>query len=129
MADDTPEVIAPEEQEVAGGAIKSFLEHLEDLRWTMVKAGAALLCGLTICLFAAPQIMLILKRPLKEAWLQQSAHQVPVKLLGNTIGSFAPATNSVFDSLGLKGKTNAVIELVPMQVGTNLLMGLNIVTN
>src|SRR5204863_4411651 len=82
-----------------------------------------------ICLFAAPQIMWILKRPLKEAWLQQSTHQVSVKLLGNTIGSFDPATNSVFGSLGLKGKTNAVIELVPTQMGTNLVLGMNIVTD
>ena len=130
MADDTPEVINPEEQEVAGGAVKTFLEHLEDLRWTMVKAGAALLCGLTICLFAAPQIMWILKRPLQQAWLQQTAtSQVYVKLMGNSIGSFDPKTNAFAGLLDLVGKTNAVVELVPTMVGTNLLLSVTIVTN
>src|SRR3954462_12121792 len=96
MADDTPEVIDPEEQEVAGGAVKTFLEHLEDLRWTLVKAGAALLIGLTVCLFAAPQIMQILTYPLKKAGQQLSGTNQPVyiKLAGNSIGSFDPSTNS-----------------------------------
>ena len=31
------EEIRPEDQEVEGGAVKSFLEHLEDLRWVLVK--------------------------------------------------------------------------------------------
>ncbi len=128
MADDTPEVIAPEEQEVAGGAVKTFLEHLEDLRWTLVKSGAALLLGLTICLFAAPQIMWILKRPLRESWLQQTNKRIDVKLLESTIGSFDPSTNT-FGSLDLKGQSNIVLELVPTLVGTQQLLAVNIVTN
>ncbi|MGZ4961096.1 MAG: twin-arginine translocase subunit TatC [Limisphaerales bacterium] len=130
MADDTPEVIDPEEQEVAGGAIKTFLEHLEDLRWTLVKAGAALLLGLIVCLFAAPQIMQILSYPLKKAGQQQNGtnQTVYVKLAGNSIGSFDPSTNS-FGSLDLRGKSNLVLDLVPALVGTQQVLTVTVVTN
>jgi hypothetical protein len=36
------EEIRPEDLEVEGGAVKSFLEHLEDLRWMLIKSSAAL---------------------------------------------------------------------------------------
>jgi sec-independent protein translocase protein TatC len=130
MADDTPEVIAPEEQEVAGGAIKTFLEHLEDLRWMMVKAGAALLLGLLVCLFAAPQIMNILIWPLKRSGQQYSGTNqvVYVKIAGNSIGSFDPSTNS-FGSLDFHGKSNIVLDLVPVLIGTNQVLTVNMITN
>ena len=130
MADDTPEVINPEEQEVAGGAVKTFLEHLEDLRWTMVKAGAALLLGMTVCLFAAPQIMTILKWPLKRAaQITLGTNQpVRIKLAGNNIGSFDPRTNN-FGGLDLHDKTNVVINLEPVLIGTQQVLAVNIVTN
>lgn len=68
MADSTEE-LPPEEQEVDGGAVKSFLEHLEDLRWMLVKSGAALLVGMCICLFAVDELVAILKWPLNRAAL------------------------------------------------------------
>ncbi len=130
MADDTPEVIDPDEQEVAGGAIKTFLEHLEDLRWMLVKAGAALLLGLIVCLFAAPQIMAILKWPLeRSAQLQMGPNQpIRVKLAGNTIGSFDPSTNN-FGSLDLSNHANVVINLVPVLIGTQQVLSVQLVTN
>ncbi|MDB6059310.1 MAG: Sec-independent protein translocase, TatC subunit [Verrucomicrobiales bacterium] len=130
MADDYPDVINPEEQEVAGGAVKTFLEHLEDLRWTLVKSGAALLLGLLVCLFAAPQIMQILTYPLKKAGEQQNGtnQTVYVKLAGNSIGSFDPSTNT-FGSIDLRGKSNIVLDLVPTLIGTQQVMTVNIVTN
>jgi sec-independent protein translocase protein TatC len=135
MADDNPEVVDPEvidpgEQEFAGGAIKTFLEHLEDLRWMLVKAGAALLLGMIVCLFAAPQIMQILKWPLdRAAVIQIGTNQiVPVKIAGNTIGNFDPGTNK-FGVLNLQGKSNYVVNLVPVLVGTQQLLSVEIVTN
>ena len=50
-----------------GGPIKSFLEHLEDLRWVFIKCLSALLIGLVACLAAAPQLLSILQRPLKQS--------------------------------------------------------------
>jgi sec-independent protein translocase protein TatC len=53
----------PEEEE-EGGPVKTFLEHLEDLRWVFIKCGSALLLGLVICLAAAPQLVYVLQWPL-----------------------------------------------------------------
>jgi sec-independent protein translocase protein TatC len=47
-----------------GGPVKTFLEHLEDLRWVFIKCGSALALSLVICLVAAPQIMAFLQWPL-----------------------------------------------------------------
>src|SRR5208282_2424722 len=61
------EEIRPEDQEVEGGAVKSFLEHLEDLRWMLIKSCAALFVSFLVCLFGAKQLMAILKWPIERA--------------------------------------------------------------
>lgn len=50
-----------------GGPVKSFLDHLEDLRWVLIKSLAALGIGMLICLIAGDQVVHILKRPLLNA--------------------------------------------------------------
>ena len=55
-------ILDPEEEE--GGPVKTFLEHLEDLRWVLIKCFAALLLGMAACLVASPQIIEVLKWPL-----------------------------------------------------------------
>jgi sec-independent protein translocase protein TatC len=68
MADEALEPLPdPEEQE--GGPVKTFLEHLEDLRWVLIKCLAALLLGMVACLGASPYIVEILKRPKTKAEL------------------------------------------------------------
>jgi sec-independent protein translocase protein TatC len=52
----------PEEEE-EGGPVKSFLEHLEDLRWVLIKIIASLLVSMTVCMVAAPVIVKLLMRP------------------------------------------------------------------
>src|SRR5690242_16625523 len=59
----TDEELALEE----GGPVKSFLDHLEDLRWVLIKSLAALGVGMMICLIAGDHVVAILKRPLHEA--------------------------------------------------------------
>jgi sec-independent protein translocase protein TatC len=57
----------PEEppfEEEEGGPVKPFLDHLEDLRWVLIKCISALVVGMTICMAATPQIVAFLKRPL-----------------------------------------------------------------
>src|SRR5687767_9620210 len=83
MSEDDPK--RPEEEEhpeEEGGPVKSFLEHLEDLRWTIIKAAAALLIAMVICIIAAPQLVYVLTLPKDIA-------QVPVniELLG-PLGGF-----------------------------------------
>jgi sec-independent protein translocase protein TatC len=63
-----PEDLRPEEdEEEEGGPVKTFLEHLEDLRWVLIKAGSALLVALVVCLVASPQIVQFLKLPLTNS--------------------------------------------------------------
>src|SRR5687768_8203027 len=52
----------PEEDE-EGGPVKSFLEHLEDLRWVLIKIVGSLLVAMTICTVAAQKIISLLAFP------------------------------------------------------------------
>src|SRR5215211_2561041 len=65
IEDQQPDYEKPEEQE--GGPVKPFLEHLEDLRWVLIKSGAALMVGMLICLIAGDKVVGILKQPLVNA--------------------------------------------------------------
>src|SRR5262245_25598955 len=55
----------PEKEE--GGPVKSFLEHLEDLRWVLIKSLVALGVAVLLCLIAGDHVVRILKRPLDKA--------------------------------------------------------------
>src|SRR5476651_707363 len=46
---------------------KSFLAHLEDLRWTIIRCVAALAVGVIICAFTAKYILQALYHPYREA--------------------------------------------------------------
>ena len=63
-----PEELPEHSEEDEGGPIKPFLEHLEDLRWVLIKGGAALMIGMLICLIAGDKVVDILKRPLISYW-------------------------------------------------------------
>src|SRR5688500_13006767 len=62
MADEPLQTIPDEEEE--GGPVKTFLEHLEDLRWVLIKCFAALLLGMVTCLVAASYVTAFLQQPL-----------------------------------------------------------------
>src|SRR5580700_10980491 len=66
MATEPGEGHSPEEED-AGGPVKSFLEHLEDLRWTLIKSASAIAIGVVICLLAGNYVVNILMRPLRKA--------------------------------------------------------------
>ena len=55
---------APTEE---GGPVKSFLEHLEDLRWALLKCAAVVGVGVLICLLAGNHVVGVLLRPLQHA--------------------------------------------------------------
>ncbi|MFM8468428.1 MAG: twin-arginine translocase subunit TatC [Limisphaerales bacterium] len=65
----TEETIDPlfDEKPGEGGPVKPFLEHLEDLRWVIIKVAISLLIGMTFCLFAADRIVAIFKWPLERS--------------------------------------------------------------
>src|SRR6266516_2162688 len=56
-----------EESEQEGGPVKSFLEHLEDLRCVLIKSLAANGLGMLLCLIAGDHVVRILTWPLRHA--------------------------------------------------------------
>jgi sec-independent protein translocase protein TatC len=89
----------PEAEE--GGPVKSFLEHLEDLRWALIKCAAAIGLGVLICLLAGNHVVAILLRPLQQARVSYSgSNQVVTIFFGtNRLGTFDldPAHEALFD--------------------------------
>lgn len=53
--------------EEEGGPVKPFLDHLEDLRWVLIKVVSSLVIGMTICMVAVPWMIEFLKRPLPKS--------------------------------------------------------------
>ena len=65
MADDYEAERPDEDQE--GGPVKTFLEHLEDLRWVLIKSLVALSVAMLLCLIGGNYVSGILKWPLRHA--------------------------------------------------------------
>jgi sec-independent protein translocase protein TatC len=55
------------EEEEGGGPVKPFLEHLEDLRWTIIKVLGAVVISMIVCLVASDRLFEVLRWPLLEA--------------------------------------------------------------
>jgi hypothetical protein len=108
------------EEELEGGPVKSFLEHLEDLRWMLIKSGAAAAVGMLACLLGANHVVAILKGPLEKARIKYPDTVQVVNLMAGTnrLGGFQlnPKQTGAF-SFG----TNRVVilQLGAMPVGTN----------
>src|SRR5271169_2459229 len=85
-----PEEDRPHWSEDEGGPVKSFLEHLEDFRWALIKSGAAVLVGVVICLLAGNYVVAILARPLTKAVVKYpGTNQVVTLAFGtNRLGVF-----------------------------------------
>jgi sec-independent protein translocase protein TatC len=115
----------PEEEE--GGPVKSFLEHLEDLRWVLIKSIAAAGVAMVACFFAGNYVFQVLEWPLKQAPLYagRDAQVLRVMLGTNQLGVFHLATNDVLSTLA---GTNRYVrmEIEPVTVGTNVLLGVNV---
>jgi sec-independent protein translocase protein TatC len=79
-----------ETEEEEGGPVKSFLEHLEDLRWVLIKIIASVMVSMTICLIAADKIVKFLEWPLVRSGLK-----VDVKSLTG-LGPFVSAMKISF---------------------------------
>ncbi|MEO6183171.1 MAG: twin-arginine translocase subunit TatC [Verrucomicrobiota bacterium] len=142
MGNDYDDPYPHEEEE--GGPSKSFLEHLEDLRWTLMKCAGATAVTFLLCLLAAPTLVRILTWPLDHmddnpvgnlifkvlhiASGTKSAEKPSVQFFigTNRIGSFKLETNQA----GLFGtNVHSALELSPITVGTNVFLGLKPLTN
>jgi sec-independent protein translocase protein TatC len=79
-----PVTVPAEEEEEEGGPIKTFLEHLEDLRWVFIRVAAALGIAMVGCMAGAPKIVEFLRWPLliAEARLPGDNELIELQPLG-----------------------------------------------
>lgn len=128
----------PPEWEVEGGeggAVKSFLEHLEDLRWTLVKSGAAILLAMMFCLFSVKQLVFILDWPRQRAeqrhvaFLPENTNQVVTVQLGSVTIFSGPVTSNKLGALELGTNQYVTVHLDPVPTDTNTVLALRIETN
>jgi sec-independent protein translocase protein TatC len=107
-----------EEEEAEGGPIKSFLEHLEDLRWVLIKCGVAAGVAMLVCLLAGNRLVRILEWPLQRApVLASKVPTLRVYLGTNQLAAITVATNDpVFSMFGTNHSVR--LQLAPMPNGT-----------
>src|SRR5579864_468495 len=98
MAHD-PEAEHVDENE--GGPVKSFLEHLEDLRWVLVKSVSTAGVAMLVCLLAGNYLVRALEWPLHRAHpLHPSDTRTVLVTFGtNQLARFSVGTNDAFSAL------------------------------
>jgi sec-independent protein translocase protein TatC len=103
-----------------GGPVKSFLEHLEDLRWVLIKSVVALSLAMLICLIAGDYVVQILKHPLSKARASYpGTNQVATVFLGtNRLGVF-PLTPDQQASFNLGTNRFVAVQIEPITLGSN----------
>jgi sec-independent protein translocase protein TatC len=122
MAEDNEPVRRPEDEE--GGPVKSFLEHLEDLRWVLIKSAAALSVAMLICLIAGNHVVEIMKWPLSRGHIgYPGTNQVLTVRFGPTQLGVHTLTPAQEQALALGTNRFVAIQLEPLTVGTNRVLG------
>jgi sec-independent protein translocase protein TatC len=120
MADFSQEPDADADDD-GGGPVKSFLEHLEDFRWLLVKCVVTLGLAMLVCLIGANFVIGIIKWPLTRAQARYPGTNqiVSVSFGTNHLGNY-PIT---FDQQQLLGTTTngrfATVTIEPLRLGTN----------
>lgn len=113
-----------------GGPVKTFLEHLEDFRWVLVKSIVALGLGMLICLFAANHVIQIIKWPLTQAPVHWAdTNQIVSVNFGTnhlTNLSLSPEQTKV---LNLGTNRFVAVELQALTIGTNQVLGWSVSSN
>jgi sec-independent protein translocase protein TatC len=121
MADDYEAERRDEEPE--GGPVKSFLEHLEDLRWVLIKSVATLGVAMLLCLIAGNYVVQILKWPLGQALVRYpGTNQVVTVRFGDHQLGVYPLTPEQQEALELGTNRFIAVQLEPVTVGTNRLL-------
>jgi len=106
--------------EAEGGPVKTFLEHLEDFRWVLIKSGVALAVAMLVCLMAANYVVQIIKWPLAHARIRypHANQTVSVSFGTNLLGNFQP-TPAQERSFGLGTNRFVSVQVEPLTLGTN----------
>jgi sec-independent protein translocase protein TatC len=130
--DNVVDPLSPDDEE-GGGPVKSFLEHLEDFRWLLIKCASAVLITMAVCIFRADLLVTILKRPLlKSAELSTDTRQYISVMFGpKEVLNFRPETNAIPHAPGFPVGTNKYIEfeLAPVQVDNKWYLAIHERTN
>jgi sec-independent protein translocase protein TatC len=120
----------PGEEEEEGGPVKTFLEHLEDLRWTLIKSIAALGIAVVVCLLAGNMVVKVLTYPLTKTKVHYPKKvQVVTFMFGtNRLGVYklSPQEQAAY---ALSTNRFVTVQFEPVSVGTNRLLGLHVETN
>jgi len=120
MADEPVAERLIEDKEDEGGPVKSFLEHLEDLRWVLIKSSVALGVAMLGCLIAGNYVVDILRYPLSKARISVPGNsQVVTVLYGtNQLGVYH-LTPEQQQSLALSSNRFVAVEIDLIKLGTN----------
>jgi sec-independent protein translocase protein TatC len=116
--------------EAEGGPVKTFLEHLEDFRWMLIKSIVALFLGMLICLIGANHVVGIIKWPLTHAFQYHTVtNQTVVVSFGtNHLGNFR-LTPEQEQSLNLGTNRFVAVTVEPVTLGTNQVLGWHVSDN
>lgn len=116
-----------DQEEDEGGPVKSFLEHLEDLRWVLIKSIAAAGVAMIGCFFAGNYVFQVLKWPLNRAPFSGGTESQILRItMGtNQLGVYHLGTNDTFAALA--GTNHYVrLDIAPIVIGTNTVLGVNV---
>jgi sec-independent protein translocase protein TatC len=107
-----------------GGPVKSFLEHLEDFRWVLIKSAAAIGLAMLLCLVAGNYVIGVIKWPMTQAKISwPGTNQVAVVNFGtNHLGNFQlSAEEQKILNFGTNRFVSVTVE--PLTLGTNQFLG------
>jgi sec-independent protein translocase protein TatC len=110
-----------------GGPVKSFLEHLEDFRWVLVKVSVSLALAMLVCLLGANYVIGIIKWPLTQATASYpGTNQIVTVSFGtNRLGHFQLSTAQE-KSFNLGTNRFVAVTVEPLTLGTNQILGWHI---
>jgi len=116
--------------EEEGGPVKPFLEHLEDLRWVLIKGVVSVGVCMLICLIGANYVLNILTWPLDQAdrFRKSPGTELIFELGTNILFKAHPQTNA-FGGIQWSNQARVVFEFVPKLVGTDYVLTVQQVTN
>jgi len=127
-ADPEPEL--PDGENDEGGPIKSFLEHLEDLRWVLIKSAAVVAVTMLLCLLAGDTVVWVLKRPLEKTKISYPGTNQVVTVFWETnkLGVF-PITPATSKAALLGSNRFVAVRIQPTLLGTNQVLAWQVETN
>ncbi len=116
-----PAADRPEDQEEEeGGPVKSFLEHLEDLRWVLIKSAVCVGVAMLLCLIAGNHAVRVLTWPLEKARASfPGTNQVVTVLFGTNQLGIYPLTPDQQQALPLGTNRFVAVRVQPVVLGTN----------